>query len=140
MRTGVALPINHQRFGYVFKGATLEQGRTLENEYASLRFSLQTQCRNCAIQNSAQKTGHISTSRLNTLLCLHLKPINLIIFNVSHNDFLSWRGLPAYMLSAVIPSRHSYPAMPLARQLVDQRSVLFGPLVLETNLLKNQRP
>ncbi len=39
------------------------------------------------VQNSAQKTGHISTSRLNTLLCLHLKPINLIIFKVSHNDF-----------------------------------------------------
>jgi hypothetical protein len=43
------------------------------------------------------------------------------------------------MLSAVIRSRHSYPAVPLARQLVDQRSVHLGPLVLETNLLKNQR-
>ena len=41
----------------------------------------------CAIQNSAQKTGHISTPRLNTLLCLHLEPINLVIFKVSHNDF-----------------------------------------------------
>ncbi len=38
------------------------------------------------VQNSAQETGHISTSRLNTLLCVHLKPINLIIFKVSHND------------------------------------------------------
>ena len=43
------------------------------------------------------------------------------------------------MLSAVIPSRHSYPAMPLARQQVDQRSVLFGPLVLEKTPLKQQR-
>ena len=34
------------------------------------------------------------------------------------------------MLSAVIPSRRSYPAMPLARQLVHQRSVHPGPLVL----------
>jgi hypothetical protein len=40
------------------------------------------------------------------------------------------------MLSAVIHSRHSYPAMLLAEQLVDQRSVHSGPLVLGANLLK----
>src|SRR5687768_10186900 len=34
------------------------------------------------------------------------------------------------MLSAVIPSRHGYPAMPLAGQPVHQWSVLPGPLVL----------
>src|ERR1700688_274650 len=34
------------------------------------------------------------------------------------------------MLSALIPSVHSYPAMPLARQLVHQRYVHPGPLVL----------
>ena len=34
------------------------------------------------------------------------------------------------MLSAVIPSVHSYPAMPLARQQVHQRYVHPGPLVL----------
>lgn len=33
------------------------------------------------------------------------------------------------MLSAVIKTRHSYPAVPLARQQVDQRSVHPGPLV-----------
>src|SRR3989344_933283 len=33
------------------------------------------------------------------------------------------------MLSAVILSRHSYGAVPRARQLPDQRSVHFGPLV-----------
>ena len=43
------------------------------------------------------------------------------------------------MLSAVIRSRHSYPAMHLAVQLVDQRSVHSGPLVLGANLLKYQR-
>src|SRR3989344_4901395 len=43
------------------------------------------------------------------------------------------------MLSAVIRSRHSYGAMHLAVQPPDQRSVHFGPLVLETALLKNQR-
>src|SRR6478609_297429 len=34
------------------------------------------------------------------------------------------------MLSAVIPSRRSYPAMLLVEQLVHQRSVQPGPLVL----------
>ena len=34
------------------------------------------------------------------------------------------------MLSEVILSRHSYPAVHLAVQLVDQRSVHSGPLVL----------
>ena len=36
------------------------------------------------------------------------------------------------MLSALIPSRHSYPALQLASQLVHQRSVQLGPLVLES--------
>src|SRR6478735_4553590 len=40
------------------------------------------------------------------------------------------------MLSALIPSVHSYPAMPLARQLVHQRYVHPGPLVLRTAPLK----
>ncbi len=43
------------------------------------------------------------------------------------------------MLSALIHARLSYPAVPLAGQLVDQRSVHPGPLVLGANLLKNQR-
>ena len=44
------------------------------------------------------------------------------------------------MLSAVIPSEHSYPAMPLARQLEHQRFVHSGPLVLGTALLKYPTP
>ena len=40
------------------------------------------------------------------------------------------------MLSAVIPSVLSYPAMPLARQLVHQRYVHPGPLVLGAAPLK----
>ena len=43
------------------------------------------------------------------------------------------------MLSEVIHSRLSYPAVLLAEQLVDQRSVHSGPLVLGTNLFNNQR-
>ena len=40
------------------------------------------------------------------------------------------------MLSAVIPSALSYPAVPLARQQVHQRCVHPGPLVLRTDPLK----
>ena len=44
------------------------------------------------------------------------------------------------MLSAVILSAHSYPAVPLARQLVHQRCVHPGPLVLGTAPLKIRTP
>ncbi len=43
------------------------------------------------------------------------------------------------MLSALIPSELSYPAMLLAVQLVHQRFVLSGPLVLGETLLKTWR-
>src|SRR5215218_8005987 len=44
------------------------------------------------------------------------------------------------MLSAVIRSERSYPAMPLARQQEHQRFVHPGPLVLRTGLLKFPTP
>jgi hypothetical protein len=44
------------------------------------------------------------------------------------------------MLSAFIPSVHSYPAMPLAGQPVHQRYVQPGPLVLRLALLKSRTP
>src|SRR4051795_3108048 len=44
------------------------------------------------------------------------------------------------MLSAVIPSALSYPAMPLARQPVHQRCVHPGPLVLGTAPLNTPTP
>ena len=44
------------------------------------------------------------------------------------------------MLSAFILSVHSYPAVPLARQLANQRDVLPNPLVLKKNLLKSRAP
>ena len=55
-------------------------------------------------------------------------------------EISSCGGFRAYMLSALIPSRHSYPAMLLAEQLVHQRSVQLGPLVLESNPLKFLTP
>src|SRR5512139_1491314 len=44
------------------------------------------------------------------------------------------------MLSAVIPARLSYPAVPLAGQLAHQRSVHPGPLVLGAAPLKSPSP
>ena len=44
------------------------------------------------------------------------------------------------MLSALIPSALSYPAMPLAEQLVHQRCVHPGPLVLGAAPLKLLAP
>jgi hypothetical protein len=44
------------------------------------------------------------------------------------------------MLSAVIHSEHSYPAMPLARQLEHHWFVHPGPLVLGTDPLKYPAP
>ena len=44
------------------------------------------------------------------------------------------------MLSAVIPSVLSYPAMPLARQLVHHRYVHSGPLVLGVTPLNSSTP
>src|SRR5215469_5851023 len=44
------------------------------------------------------------------------------------------------MLSAVISSAHSYPAVPLARQPVHQRCVHSGPLVLGIAPLKFRTP
>src|SRR5919206_5175574 len=44
------------------------------------------------------------------------------------------------MLSALIPAAHSYPAVLLAEQLVHQRCVHPGPLVLRTAPLKFPAP
>src|SRR6202163_870693 len=44
------------------------------------------------------------------------------------------------MLSAVIPSAHSYPALRLAPQQVHQRYVHPGPLVLRTDPLNSPTP
>ncbi len=44
------------------------------------------------------------------------------------------------MPSAIIPSAHRYAALPLARQLLHQRCVHLGPLVLGANPLKSPTP
>ena len=86
----------------------------------------------------------ISIAQLNTLLCLHMRPINLVVYKGSYYlmiwDILSWGKFRAYMLSALIFSVHRYPAMPLAWQLVHHRCVHSGPLVLGASPLKYPTP
>ena len=55
-------------------------------------------------------------------------------------EISSCGGFRAYMLSALIPSRRSYPAVLLAEQLVHQRSVQIGPLVLDSDPRKFLTP
>src|SRR5690606_31232390 len=55
-------------------------------------------------------------------------------------EISSCGGFRAYMLSALIPAKRSYSAMHLAAQLIHQRFVQFGPLVLESDPLKFLTP
>src|SRR5207245_3439725 len=75
----------------------------------------------------------------------HTRPINLVVYEgppgaSRPGDALSRGWLPAYMLSAVILSAHSYPAVRLAPQPDHQRCVHPGPLVLGTAPLTHPAP
>ena len=59
---------------------------------------------------------------------------------IKSREILSQDGLRTYMLSALIPAEHSYPAMQLAPQQVHQRFVQPGPLVLGSGSLKSLTP
>ena len=72
-------------------------------------------CRHKAANKCSQVNRPISTGELNALLHLHFQPINLVFYQEPAWETLSWSGLRAYMLSALILSELSYPAVPLAR-------------------------
>ena len=55
-------------------------------------------------------------------------------------EISSWGGLRTYMLSALIPSERDHRALLLAEQLVNQRFVQPGPLVLRPAPLKSPTP
>ena len=55
-------------------------------------------------------------------------------------EISSCDGFRTYMLSVLIPSRRSYSAMLLAEQLIHQRYVHPGPLVLRATPLKFPTP
>ena len=64
-------PASYARFLRLRRRTNMQIGSTFNIAVTIIR---------CDIQSSAQKSGHISTSRLNALLRFHLKPINLVIF------------------------------------------------------------
>ena len=95
----------------------------------------------------------ISTTRLKRLLALHRWSISRLgrdgYFKSNQPgglpgtsrplrdmDISSWGELGAYMLSALISSEYSYPAVPLTGQLAHQGFVHPGPLVLWATPLK----
>ena len=56
----------------------------------------------------------ISTAQLHVLPHVHLLPIHVVVFDGPSGKISFEGGFPLKMLSAVIPSECSYPAMPLA--------------------------
>ena len=64
------------------------------------------------------KHSSVSIGQLRRLLALHLRPINLVVYQgtseLAFNETSSWDRLRAYMLSALILTVLSYPAVPLA--------------------------
>ena len=65
------------------------------------------------------KHSSVSTGQLKRLLALHRQPINLVVFQGTPGsrgpyETSSWDWLRAYMLSALIHTVRSYPAMPRA--------------------------
>ncbi len=94
-------------------------------------------------KKSSFSTNQYQSAEYITILTpLAYQPRNLqcVSLPIKENDIQFWSWLHAYMPSAFIHSVHSYPAMPLARQLVHQRYVHPGPLVLRTDLLKYRPP
>src|SRR3979411_685967 len=79
--------------------------------------------------NQANRT--ISTGKLHALPHLHTRPINVVVYHGSQGNSRFEVGFPS------VPS---YAALPLARQLLHQRYVHPGPLVLGTNPLKIPTP
>src|SRR5262249_15160202 len=71
----------------------------------------------CAVVFYGQAERAISNGKLNVLLRLHIRPIQLVVFQCPSNfrwEISSWGRFRAYMHSALILTELRYPAMPLA--------------------------
>src|SRR5690554_764532 len=49
----------------------------------------------CRANHINKANGLISTAQLNMLPCVHLPPINLVVFQEAHGEYLSWSVLRA---------------------------------------------
>ena len=86
----------------------------------------------------------ISTGQLNTLPCLHLLPINLVVYKGTYSlevmGNLILRTASRLDAFSVYPFRTWLPCHAVGRQQVHQRFVHPGPLVLRTEPLKLPAP
>ena len=86
----------------------------------------------------------MSTSPLNTLLCLHAWPLNPVVYRESY--LLSRErshlgtGFPLRCFQRLSVPHIATQHVPLVRQLGDQRCVHSGPLVLGATSLKSLTP
>src|SRR5215470_1148058 len=69
-----------------------------------------------------------------------MPPIDVVVFHGSHARPGFEVGFPLRCFQRLSRPYNSYPAVPLARQLVHQRYVHPGPLVLGTDPLKSRTP
>ncbi len=90
------------------------------------------------LRNQRGKLRLVSTSRLNALPRLHLKPINLVIFQEAILPNLEV-GFPLICFQRLSLPNIATQRCPWQEQLAHQRFVLSGPLVLRKTLLKQQR-
>ena len=83
----------------------------------------------------------ISNCQLNTLLCLHLSPIYLVVFKGSYLlGYLILRGASRLDAFSVYPCRTWLLCHGVGLQQIHQRSVHPGPLVLRAAPLKYPPP
>src|SRR5262249_23622021 len=82
-----------------------EEAKVLERSSSSIVVKPHGQLVQVSFTHCCASTSCLSTSSSSTGLQ-----------GPKSREISSWGGLPTYMLSAVIPSAHSYPAVPLARQ------------------------
>ncbi len=88
--------------------------------------------------NQANRT--ISTGKLHALPHFHTRPINVVVYHGSQGNSRFEVGFPLRCFQRLSRPYIAMPALPLARQLLHQRYVHPGPLVLGTNPLKIPTP
>ncbi len=84
------------------------------------------------------ENGLLVLPRLKTLPCLHLEPINLVIFQGPMCNLK--RGFALRCFQRLSLPNTATQRVPLARQLIHWRFVRSGPLVLGSTSLKHYAP
>ena len=110
--TGIGCPLGYGRFLAYWVSFAPPLSRRRRPESSSVI------ARSIVVKPHGQLVQVSSTHCCASTPCLSTSSSSTGLQGLSPREISSWGGLPAYMLSAVIPSAHSYPAVPLARQPV----------------------